>query len=61
MHFVAQGHAVCAGTCGFVVRLSKKPQIPAKGAWLCATKNLDEKLHNHGPIYLFESQLMHLQ
>jgi hypothetical protein len=27
----------------------------------CATKNLDEKLHNHGAIYLFERQLMHFQ
>jgi hypothetical protein len=30
---VAQGHAVYAGTCGFVVRLGKKPQVPAKDAW----------------------------
>ena len=35
--FVAQSHAVYAGTCGFVVRLSKKPQVPAKDVWLCAT------------------------
>jgi len=28
--FVAQGHAVYAGTCGFVVRLNKKPPVRAK-------------------------------
>jgi len=27
---VAQGHAVYAGTCGFVVRISKKPHGPRK-------------------------------
>src|SRR5204863_2978195 len=26
-----------AGTCRFVMSLGKKPQVPAKGAWLCAT------------------------
>jgi hypothetical protein len=31
--FSGEGHAVYAGTCGFVTRLGKKPQVPAKSAW----------------------------
>ncbi|MCU1272911.1 MAG: hypothetical protein JWO48_342 [Bryobacterales bacterium] len=50
--FVAQGHAVYAGTCGFVPRLSKKRQVPAKGAWPCATCRRAIRLHT-SRWYLF--------
>lgn len=39
--FSAEGPAPFAGTSGFVVRLSKKPQVPAKGAWPCAYSDSD--------------------
>ena len=32
-----------AGLHGFVVSLSKMPQVPAKGAWLCATCRCSRK------------------
>src|SRR5205814_4383172 len=37
-------HQICrhrsGGTSGFVARFSKVPQVPAKGAWPCATETL---------------------